>query len=583
MRRTKEVAPVRYGEAYVSALRQHVASVKQAVAEIEEQIAALEGMVEEATHEATHSRDPPEPRGPMPRASAPPGIPVHLLGPTAQEQAEAPAQDAKRARYLALRDGGFVAVGLDESAYETFRGWQKPALVVIAIAAVASLIIWPVPFLIAFNAAATLCYFAIIAFRFFTIQRGERKAKTVLDIADDDVCAVDDATLPIYTILSPLYQEAETVVQFLRAMAQMDYPFEKLDIRVLLEEDDTETRTAALREKARMGNPEAIQIIVVPDALPKTKPKACNYGLWGARGDYLVIYDAEDIPEPDQLKKALIAFARLPEETVCIQAKLNYFNAEQNLLTRFFTAEYSMWFDLFLPGLFATGAPIPLGGTSNHFKMSALRTLGGWDPFNVAEDADLGMRIVRGGMRTAVMDSTTWEEANSRVGNWIRQRSRWVKGYMQVWVVAMRHPFGMLRTLGLWRTFGFHATVGGTPFVLLLNPLYWLLTVLYALTAWGLVPRLFPTPIFLVSLLTAVIGNLTFIYLSICGLLKRERYALVPLMFLSPFYWVLQSIAAWKAFYQLLVKPHYWEKTTHNLSALPHVEPQANPVGGRSS
>ncbi len=577
MRRTQEVASARYGEAYVSALRQHVASVKQAVVEIEEQIAALEGMVEEATH----TRDPPEPRGPTPRAAVPPGIPVHLLGPTAPE--EESAQDAKRARYRALRDGGFVAVGLDESAYETFRGWQKPALVLIAIAVVASLIIWPVPFLIAFNAVATVCYFAIIAFRFYTIQRGERKAKTVLDIADDDVRAVDDATLPVYTILSPLYQEAETVVQFLRAMAQMDYPFEKLDIRVLLEEDDTETRVAALREKARMGNPEAIQIIVVPDALPKTKPKACNYGLWGARGDYLVIYDAEDIPEPDQLKKALIAFARLPDETVCIQAKLNYFNAEQNLLTRFFTAEYSMWFDLFLPGLFATGAPIPLGGTSNHFKMSALRTLGGWDPFNVAEDADLGMRIVRGGMSTAVMDSTTWEEANSRVGNWIRQRSRWVKGYMQVWVVAMRHPFGMLRTLGLWRTFGFHATVGGTPFVLLLNPLYWLLTVLYALTAWGLVPRLFPTPIFLVSLLTAVIGNLTFIYLSICGLLKRERYALVPLMFLSPFYWVLQSIAAWKAFYQLLVKPHYWEKTTHNLSALPHVEPQANPIGGRSS
>ena len=306
MRRTQEEAPTRYGEAYVSALRQHVASVKQAVVEIEEQIAALEGMVEEATQ----SRDPPEPRGPTPRAAVPPGIPVHLLGPTAQEQEEAPAQDAKRARYRALRDGGFVAVGLDESAYETFRGWQKPALVLIAIAVVASLIIWPVPFLIAFNAAATVCYFAIIAFRFYTIQRGERKAKTVLDIADDDVRAVDDATLPVYTILSPLYQEAETVVQFLRAMAQMDYPFEKLDIRVLLEEDDTETRTAALREKARMGNPEAIQIIVVPDALPKTKPKACNYGLSRRRGEYLVIYDAEDIPEPDQLKKASIAFAQ---------------------------------------------------------------------------------------------------------------------------------------------------------------------------------------------------------------------------------------------------------------------------------
>lgn len=581
MRRRKErPTPSRYGEAYVRDLRLHVASVKQAVAEIEQQIAALEGMVEEATRRPDPP-DPPDPPEPVAQAPLPPGIPV---GGTLPARNELSARDEKQARYQALRDRGFVAVAVEESAYETFRGWQKPVLITLAIMAVASLIIWPVPLLIAFNAAATACYFAVIAFRFYTIQRGERKAKTVLDIPDAAVEALDDATLPVYTILSPLYKEAETVVQFLRAMAQMDYPFDKLDIRVLLEEDDEETRIAALREKARMGNPDAIQVIVVPDGQPKTKPKACNYGLWGARGDYLVIYDAEDIPEPDQLKKALIAFRRLPEETVCIQAKLNYFNAEQNLLTRFFTAEYSMWFDLFLPGLFATGAPIPLGGTSNHFKMAALRELGGWDPFNVAEDADLGIRIVRGGMRTAVMDSTTWEEANSRTGNWIRQRSRWVKGYMQVWVVAMRHPFKMLRTLGLWRTFGFHATVGGTAFVLLLNPLYWLLTLLYALTAWGLVPRLFPTPVFLVSLLTALIGNLTFIYLSICGLLKRERYNLVPLMFLSPVYWVLQSIAAWKAFYQLLVKPHYWEKTTHNLSALPHAEPHAephaSPVGG---
>jgi cellulose synthase/poly-beta-1,6-N-acetylglucosamine synthase-like glycosyltransferase len=244
---------------------------------------------------------------------------------------------------------------------------------------------------------------------------------------------------------------------------------------------------------------------------------------------------------------------------------LNYLNPEQNLLTRFFTAEYSMWFDLFLPGLFAIGSPIPLGGTSNHFKIEALRDLGAWDAFNVAKDADLGVRIARGGLDTAVIDSTTWEEANSRVGNWIRQRSRWVKGYMQVWLVAMRRPVRLLRALGPWRAFCFHVAVGGVPFVLLLNPVYWALTLLYALTAWGLVPQLFPTPVFVISILTALIGNLVFIYLSIYGLIKRERYGLVPLMFLSPLYWVLQSIAAWKALYQLFANPHYWEKTTHNL------------------
>jgi cellulose synthase/poly-beta-1,6-N-acetylglucosamine synthase-like glycosyltransferase len=310
-----------------------------------------------------------------------------------------------------------------------------------------------------------------------------------------------------------------------------------------------------------------VQIIVVPDSQPKTKPKACNYGLRGARGAYVVIYDAEDIPDPDQIKKALVAFGRLPSNVVCVQAKLNYFNPTQNLLTRFFTAEYSMWFDLFLPGLFIVGAPIPLGGTSNHFKRDALEQLGAWDPFNVAEDADLGMRIARSGLATAVIDSTTWEEANSRVGNWIRQRSRWVKGYMQVWLVSMRHPLALLRTLGPWRFFCFHATIGGTPLVFLLNPVYWVLTLLWVLTAADIVPLLFPLPIFVMSILTALIGNLVFIYLSIYGLIKRERYDFVPLMFMLPVYWVLQSIAAWKGLYQLLTKPHYWEKTTHNLAA----------------
>ena len=224
-----------------------------------------------------------------------------------------------------------------------------------------------------------------------------------------------------------------------------------------------------------------------------------------------------------------------------------------------------MWFDLFLPGLFSVGAPIPLGGTSNHFKMSALRELGAWDPFNVAEDADLGMRIARSGLTTAVIDSTTWEEANSRVGNWIRQRSRWIKGYMQTWLVTMRRPLHVFRTFGPWRWFCFQMTVGGTPFVLLMNPVYWAIMLLYVLTAWDFIPMLFPLPVLVMSILTALIGNLMFIYLSMYGLMKRGYYDLVAFMFISPVYWVLQSIAAWKAFYQLLVKPHYWEKTEHGL------------------
>lgn len=477
------------------------------------------------------------------------------------------AQQRKLMAYERLRQGGFLTVNVEESAFETFRGWHKIALVLLGLLLVGGLLRWTLEVFIVLNAIATLAYCAIILFRFYAIYLGER-TDTLVRVRPEELQALDDADLPVYTILSPLYREAETVVQFLRAMAKLDYPFDKLDIRVLLEEDDQETQEAARAEKARMGDPDAIQIIVVPDAQPRTKPKACNYGLRGARGEYLVIYDAEDIPEPDQLKKAVVAFRRLPSNTVCIQAKLNYFNPEQNVLTRFFTAEYSMWFDLFLPGLFATGAPIPLGGTSNHFNLAALHALGGWDPFNVAEDADLGIRLARRGLATAVMDSTTWEEANSDTRNWIRQRSRWVKGYMQVWLVAMRHPIRLLRALGFWRFFGLQATIGGTPFVLLVNPLYWALTLLFLLTAWDVVPLMFPVPVLVVSLLTAFVGNLTFIYLSIYGLLKRQNFRLVPLMFLSPAYWVLQSIAAWKALYQLIVKPHFWEKTIHNLG--PH-------------
>ncbi|MGH2583570.1 MAG: glycosyltransferase [Dehalococcoidia bacterium] len=481
----------------------------------------------------------------------------------------------RRERYEELRQNGFLAIRAEESAYTTFSRRQVVMLVAAIVVVIAGLIQRPLATLMLVNAVAIMGYLAIVAFRFYTVHRGERLAGRVLSISGDARDEEDDAQLPVYTILCPLYHEAETIEQFVAGMAKLDYPFEKLDIRLLLEEDDLATQAAARAAKERRGNPESIQIVVVPRGQPQTKPRACNYGLRGARGEYAVIYDAEDIPEPDQLRRVLDAFRRLPADTVCVQAKLNYFNPNQNLLTRFFTAEYSMWFDLFLPGLFAVGSPIPLGGTSNHFRTAALQEFGGWDPFNVTEDADLGIRIARAGYRTAIIDSTTWEEANSRVGNWIRQRSRWVKGYMQVWLVSMRHPLRLLRALGPWRFLCFQITVGGTPFVLLLNPVYWCLSLLYLLSAWDIVPQLFPQPVLAISLLTGLIGNLTFIYLSIYGLLKREFYGFVPLMFLSPIYWVLQSIAAWKALYQLLVKPHFWEKTTHNLASATTGGPQA--------
>ncbi|MEK7276493.1 MAG: glycosyltransferase family 2 protein, partial [Chloroflexota bacterium] len=334
-----------------------------------------------------------------------------------------------------------------------------------------------------------------------------------IDVTAEDLTQVADADLPIYTILVPLYQEFEVLPQLVRSIDSMDYPKSKLDVKLLLEENDRQTIDAAVA----MRPPSYFEFVIVPDSMPRTKPKACNYGLVSARGTYTVIFDAEDRPDQDQLKKAVVAFRKAPGDVACLQAKLNYFNRNQNLLTRWFTTEYSTWFDLILPGLDNTNAPIPLGGTSNHFYTEKLRELGGWDPYNVTEDADLGIRMFKHGYRTAIIDSTTYEEANSEWRNWIRQRSRWVKGYMQTWLVHMRHPIQLLLSLGINAFASFHLTVGGTPLVFLLNPIYWTITSLWFLQKWDVIPPLFPGPVYVLSAINLIVGNFIFVYLNLAG------------------------------------------------------------------
>jgi cellulose synthase/poly-beta-1,6-N-acetylglucosamine synthase-like glycosyltransferase len=250
---------------------------------------------------------------------------------------------------------------------------------------------------------------------------------------------------------------------------------------------------------------------------------------------------------------------------VCVQARLNYYNPNQNLLTRWFTTEYSMWFDLFLPGLDASDVPIPLGGTSNHFIREKLEELGGWDPFNVTEDADLGVRLYRHGYRVAVVDSTTYEEANSEVRNWVRQRSRWVKGYIQTWLVQMRHPFKLIRAIGPRRWLSFQVVVGGTFLVFLLNPIFWTLTSLWTLTEAGVLRQIFPGVVYYAGGFALYLGNFLFAYVTAAGAAYRGYNHLVKYALLVPLYWALMSVAAWKGLIQLVRKPFYWEKTEHGL------------------
>ena len=447
----------------------------------------------------------------------------------------------------------------EQSAHVVFSPVQKAVFIMAAVVIVICAVIWPVGTSIVLVAIASAVYFVVSVYKFrLTLRALGTHLET--DVTDEEIAALDERHLPMYTILVPLYKEAGIVPRLVRDINALDYPRTRLDVKLLCEEDDLET-IDKIRELAL---PPHFHLVVVPDSQPKTKPKACNYGLQLSTGAFCVIFDAEDRPDPDQLKKALIAFDSVPDNVVCMQGKLNHFNQDQNMLTSWFANEYSMHFELILPAMGASESPIPLGGTSNHFKTQTLRELGAWDPFNVTEDADLGIRLHREGYRTAMIDSTTLEEANSNVGNWIRQRSRWNKGYFQTWLVHMRHPLQLIRQTGFKGFVSFNLTMG-SAFVLLMNPVFWALTTIYVLTQWGFIEQMFPSLVFYAASLMLFVGNFIFIYLNVAGSLQRGEFGLTRTAMLSPLYWGLMSYAAWKGFLQLFTNPFYWEKTEHGL------------------
>jgi glycosyltransferase XagB len=417
--------------------------------------------------------------------------------------------------------------------------------------------------LLALLIASSLLYFLDIFFNFFLIIQSFRKYPEI-KITKEEMQEIQDEDLPAYTILCPLYKEWHVVPQFVTAMSNLDYPKDKLQVMLLLEEDDEET----LKKVGEFSLPGYFDVVVVPDSQPKTKPKACNYGLKHATGEYSVIYDAEDIPETDQLKKTVRAFQKADRKVACVQAKLNYFNPYHNMLTRVFTAEYSLWFDLILTGLQSINAPIPLGGTSNHFRTNDLKKLKGWDAFNVTEDCDLGLRLVKQGFQTAIVDSTTYEEANSSLYNWLGQRSRWIKGYIQSYLVHMRNPGDFSRNGKTSHFFTFQLIVGGKIFSLFINPIFWLMTILYFVFRPELGPfiqSLFPGPLLYLGVFSAIVGNFLYFYYYMVGCARRGYYDLIKFGLLVPLYWLMMSVAAWIAVYKIITQPHYWFKTKHGL------------------
>ena len=364
-----------------------------------------------------------------------------------------------------------------------------------------------------------------------------------------------DEQLPVYSVLIPLHHEAGMVPQLFAAMRALDYPPDRLDIKFVVEACSEDT-LAAVRE--RLGEPR-FSLLSVPDAAPRTKPKALDFALPLCTGEHVVVFDAEDVPDPDQLWKAAVRFRDAPD-VVCLQAHLVIDNSQHNWLTAQFSGEYAGLFAVLLPALARWRLPIPLGGTSNHFRLKLLRELGGWDAFNVTEDADLGIRLARRRLRVDMLASRTLEHAPVRIMPWMGQRTRWMKGWMQTFIVHNRDPAGLLAELGLPAFLAFESLVLGMIVAPVLHCAF-LLTVSIRLgTGAGLVDGSLWTVFYLAML---AIGYGSAVATNWLGLRRLAAGRVAVSQLWLPLYWFLIGIATIRAVRELVLRPFYWFKSPH--------------------
>ena len=362
---------------------------------------------------------------------------------------------------------------------------------------------------------------------------------------------IPDEELPVYSILVAAYDEAPLMPQLAAALARLDWPPDRLEILILIEAHDGLTRTAA--EATRF--PVRTRLLTVPPGGPLPKPNALNHGFAQARGDYVVIYDVEDLPAPDQLRRAHAAFVSAPEDLICLQARLQADNPKASWLAAQWALEYDLQFGLLLPGTALCRAPLLLGGTSNHFRRKALIALGGWDAYNVTEDADLGMRIARAGLRADTFASTTLEDAPAHWRVWLPQRGRWIKGYIQTWLVLMRTPSRTLQEMGSLRILAMQCALGGAILAPLSHAVLILLVLAASLSsdmAIGAAGR----SLLMAGYAISLIGDL-----AAPGAWSWQR-ALAAIT--KPLYWPLLSIAAVHAVWDLAIRPHFLAKTPHS-------------------
>ncbi len=467
----------------------------------------------------------------------------------------------------------------DQSAHRVLYPIQKYFLIATIAAITVAAIVNSAVTLMALFAFISIGYFLVNPIKIYISVRGFKGGRAPTRINKAELESTQDEDLPVYTILIPVFQEADMLAQIMRNMYKLNYPKSKMDIKILMEEFDEETINEAkaiglfgfptkkvdeIPEEKYFEFLALFDPIIIPSAKITTKPRACNYGLLRAKGELCVIYDAEDNPDPDQLKKAAIVFMRSPDEVVCLQSKLNFYNADEKTLSKWFSIEYANWYEFYLQGLDLLDVPIPLGGTSNHFRKKGLDELGRWDPYNVTEDADLGIRLARRRLKTEMIDSTTLEEATLTPKAWVVQRSRWYKGHVQTFLVHLRSPRKLYKDLGAKKFAKLLLTFGAGVFIPLINPILWVIlavSLILPVFSWLIPSYLIPLSVF-----NLIIGNLSYLAIYVVSCVKLKKYRYISYALIMPLYWVLMSFAAWRGFLQLFIKPFHWDKTQHGLS-----------------
>lgn len=371
--------------------------------------------------------------------------------------------------------------------------------------------------------------------------------------------------LPNYTVLVPLYKEAGIAPQLIANLQCTDYPPDLLDIKIILEEDDADTIAAVYKHLP--GAP--FEVILVPNSAPRTKPKALNYALNFAEGDLVCIFDAEDCPDPDQLRRAAAVLMH-NDDVGAVQCSLSIKNGDESWISRLFAIEYEALFKGLLPTLDRLQMPMPLGGTSNHFRRSILEATGAWDAYNVTEDADLGIRLARHGYRSTTLPVVTLEEAPINFSQWLPQRTRWFKGWIQSWLVHMRNPVKLYQDLGFWKFCVAQIIMGGMFLSSALHPIFAVLVLSDLLGLFdaaknvGVLERILHA----LNLFNFIAGYLASMLLATVTLIAARKTRWLPSVLHLPIYWWLMSLAAWRALFQLFHDPFKWEKTDHGVSKI---------------